>query len=88
MSLRPRGRAIVPAAAAVLTLLTACGGPGDDAPRTKAPRRTAPVTGVELAEPLLDRPVDRARLLPSELAAVGRAELITRAACMRRYGFD
>ncbi|MCZ0988436.1 hypothetical protein O1M54_26920 [Streptomyces diastatochromogenes] len=84
MSLRPRGRAIVPAAAAAL-LLAACGTSADPAPPER-PRTTA--QPVRLPEPLLERPVDTARLSPLELAAVGRAELIERAACMRRYGFD
>ncbi|MFD5797223.1 hypothetical protein ACFWIO_27580 [Streptomyces diastatochromogenes] len=84
MTLRPRGRAIVPAAAAAL-LLAACGTSADPAPPER-PRTTA--QPVRLPEPLLERPVDTARLSPLELAAVGRAELIERAACMRRYGFD
>ncbi|CAL9488600.1 hypothetical protein SUDANB6_03198 [Streptomyces sp. enrichment culture] len=89
MNPRPRGRITVPAAAAVL-LLTACGGPGagDTSGKATASRETARTTRVTLAAPLLERPIDRARLLPSELAAIGRAEAITRAACMRRYGFD
>ncbi len=88
VSLRPRGRALVPAAAAVL-VLTACGTSSDEeATAPRASDKAARTTRVELAEPLLRRPIDQARLLPSELAAIGRAETITRAACMRRYGFD
>jgi hypothetical protein len=84
---RPRGRAIAPAAAAVgALLLTSCGG-GSGSPENTTPK-PGPSVQVKLRTPLLQRPVDQARLLPSELAAVGRAELITRAACMRRYGFD
>ncbi|MEV6118120.1 hypothetical protein AB0L59_38040 [Streptomyces sp. NPDC052109] len=89
MSARPRGRFAVPAAAAAL-LLAACGTSADHTLPVPAPthRGPAPVTPVSLPRPLLERPVDTARLSLQELAAVGRAELIERAACMRRYGFD
>lgn len=87
VSLRPRGRALVPAAAAAL-LLTACGASSDEADAPRASDEPARTTRVELAAPPVQRPIDQARLLPSELAAIGRAESITRAACMRRYGFD
>ncbi|MEU9475754.1 hypothetical protein [Streptomyces sp. NPDC048191] len=89
MSARPRGRIAVPAAAAAL-LLAACGSSADQTRPAPAPAHAghAPLAPVSLPRPLLRRPVDNARLSLLELAAVGRAELVERAACMRRYGFD
>ncbi|MFD3380846.1 MULTISPECIES: hypothetical protein [unclassified Streptomyces] len=88
MTQRLRGRVLAPAAAAVgALLLTSCGDAGSPEKASPEPSPT-PSVEVKLRTPLLQRPIDRARLLPSELAAIGRAELITRAACMRRYGFE